>query len=491
MSDKVTDHIVDIGEDVYYLGPSTVAIMTTIQDLNDDTKKSLRRIGVKQHIIKHPGEFFENYSNGMPKEELVRLVKRYCKQGETKKILADNGTLTVDSEEDRAALISILTQRAENLEKQPIRYIIDYNPHHIAENIRRIIQYIITAPITTTSLSEITVEDEDLLGMIARMSWYLLHPEVVREDVHESWQKVLEDIRNVSVDDIMKSIHDLKLSQHGVPEVSSELENRPELKQNIISMLRMLEGIAFVNPSAEEKAVHVEKKQGGAIHSRNRITLPSSFIQSALNPVIDHITHIHPVYSILTRLESECNHTLIWSLERLLRICHSISEEKYYGFYRISGMPLETFRYIQRHITFLKEYRLYEEIPHANQKTYQYFLCLQGNISFTTVKQTTAKQKAECKAVRQYFKNDTIYILYTPKKKLDMALYLDDPFRAYHINCGSINDDRNMMEITEMDGPINDSIELSRYLTANPMGIFDEKQLELSVFHQLNRLRIL
>jgi hypothetical protein len=135
---------------------------------------------------------------------------------------------------------------------------------------------------------------------------------------------------------------------------------------------------------------------------------------------------------------------------------------------------------------------LYEEIPHETRAAYQYFLCLKGNISFTTVPNKTAKQRAECKAVRTYFKQNTLYLLYTTKKKLTMESYLDDPFYVYDIKYDSINDEQNVMKIKEVDSILNENpIELSRYLTAKPTGIFDEKQLELSVFHQLNRLTIL
>jgi hypothetical protein len=388
------------------------------------------------------------------------------------------------------------------------------------------------APIRTssTSVSAITVKVEDIPTMVARMSWYLLHPEVVPEDIRESWGDVLNKLKYVNVNEIMQAIRGL--NKQPITEFGTSDTFIPQVRHRIVELLQILEGVAhanepalrgdleldeklaekpaastFLQPSSKkarpfpirekppvnnsiELALLEEEKSeligGGAIQ------MPSAFFQMAMGPIIEHIKHIYPVYSAIETISPSFHHDLIAPLQRLLRICSTISHEKHYGFYRISNVPLELFNYIQECITNIVDYQLYEEIPHETRTAYQYFLCLKGNISFTTVPNKTTKQKSECKAVRTYFKQNTLYLLYTTKKKLTMESYLDDPFYVYDIKYDSINDEQNVMKIKEVDSILNENpIELSRYLTAKPTGIFDEKQLELSVFHQLNRLTIL
>jgi len=500
-------------------------------------------------------------------------------------------------------LVRILTARADNLEKMNVRYIIDYNLQKIAENIRWLILKINEGLVVTRDISEIsTFNDEDIHTMLARMAWYLLHPEVVPNDIRTSWEVVLHKLKYVNVNEIIQAISDLKKER--ITEFGTSSKLTPNVTDRIVQLLQVLEGMAYANDKSrnsdanymnsvekaakkaaenaekkaaektlekpeekadekpEEKAAEkalekpeektdekpeektdekAEKKpitefltkpsdiptdfkgrkplgnQSNAnfgidmqplpdiregMHSDYKINddyfrggaiqMPSSFFQMAMGPVIEHIKHIYPVYSAIESISPSLRHDLIAPLQRLLRICSTISHEKHYGFYRISNVPLELFNYIHECITNIVDYQLYEEIPHETRAAYQYFLCLKGNISFTTVPNKTVKQRAECKAVRTYFKQNTLYLLYTTKKKLTMESYLDDPFYVYDIKYDSINDEQNVMKIKEVDSILNEnSIELSRYLTAKPTGIFDEKQLELSVFHQLNRLTIL
>ena len=467
----MTDNIVDIGDDVYYLGPQTGPALATIHDRNESALKNKVR---SYHIIQDKNTFEKNYT-ALSIDRAIQLATRYFKTGESKNILAGMGKPLM-SEIDRKDLITMLEARASDLDKAPSRYIVNHIPHNIADNIRKLILYIAHIPLhedigtTTVSLTQ-----EDILKQLVRMAWFLLYPKKVPSDISSSWSHVIATIKNTNMDDIITATQTLKDTQTQFTDTYPSFKGHDELKDRLVAFLRLLEGVKEV-----QAAEHNGTMKGGSY-----LTIPPTFIATVMNPIIEYIHHIYPTYHLLDMIAPALSHDLIVPLQRLVHLCHGMTHQ-HYGFYRINGAPRELVSYIEHHIQHMKQ-----EKHHGNQDEYHYFLSLRGNISYTTVT-NTKKQKAECKAVRSYIKPDTLYILYTNKKGINMSGYLDDPYYAYDISYHAINDDTNTVPIHQVDSLLNEeSIELSRYLTSNPAHAFDATQLECSVFHYLNRLSIL
>jgi hypothetical protein len=471
----MTHNIVDIGDDVYYLGPQTGPALATIHDRNESALKNKVR---SYHIIQDKNTFQKNY-NALPIDRAIHLATTYFKTGESNDILAGVGK-SLMSETDRTDLITMLEARATELDKAPSRYIVNHIPHNIADNIRKLILNIRHISLyKNTSTTTVSLTQEDILKQLVRMAWFLLYPKKVPSDISSSWSSVIATIKNTNMDDIITATQTLKDTQTQFTDTYPSFKDNDELKKRLIAFLTLLEGVK------EVKAAENNGTTNDAIKGGSYLTIPPTFIATVMNPIIEYIHHIYPVYSLLDTIAPALSHDLIIPLQRLVHLCHGMTHH-HYGFYRINGAPRELVSYIEHHIQHMKQ-----EKHHSNQDEYHYFLSLRGNISYTTVT-NTKKQKAECKAVRSYITPNTLYILYTNKKGIDMRGYLDDPYYAYDISYHAINDGTNTVPIRQVDSLLNEeSIELSRYLTSYSAHAFVATLLDCSVFHFLNRLCIL
>jgi hypothetical protein len=199
----------------------------------------------------------------------------------------------------------------------------------------------------------------------------------------------------------------------------------------------------------------------------------------------------HSIYSFITDIVPSYN--IIGDMQQLHHICSSITNEKQYGFYRIKHIPSELFTHIQQlidcSITYTSHNGTHYSASHCNTDgDYLYFLCLDGNIAFTE-DVTEKKQIKEQTAVRTFFQEKTLYLLYSPKKEVRMSNYMRDPYYVYDINYDDINHDTHQIRIRNIDTLLNkQDVPLGNYLTVESKKLVDICQLELSLIHQLNHL---
>ena len=219
--------------------------------------------------------------------------------------------------------------------------------------------------------------------------------------------------------------------------------------------------------------------------------LPPPFFIQALQPIMHYLHTNHSIYSFITDIVPSYN--IIGDMQQLHHICSSITNEKQYGFYRIKHIPSELFTHIQQLIDCSTAYTSHNgthySASHCNTDSdYLYFLCLDGNIAFTD-DVTEKKQIKEQTAVRTFFQEKTLYLLYSPKKEVRMSNYMRDPYYVYDINYDDINHDTHQIRIRNIDTLLNkQDIPLGNYLTVESKKLVDICQLELSLIHQLNHL---
>ena len=219
--------------------------------------------------------------------------------------------------------------------------------------------------------------------------------------------------------------------------------------------------------------------------------LPTSFFAHAIQPIMHYLHMNHSIYSFITDIVPSYN--IIGDMQQLHHICSSITNEKQYGFYRIKHIPSELFSHIQQlidcSITYTSHNGTHYSASHCNTDgDYLYFLCLDGNIAFTE-DVTEKKQIKEQTAVRTFFQEKTLYLLYSPKKEVRMSNYMRDPYYVYDINYDDINHDTHQIRIRNIDTLLNkQDVPLGNYLTVESKKLVDICQLELSLIHQLNHL---
>ena len=250
------------------------------------------------------------------------------------------------------------------------------------------------------------------------------------------------------------------LSRFGAIAKSKGNEEIDKLKRHIARFLLLLEGHKLVQEGGSHKSLHM----------------------MGMKPIVNYIQHIYPSYAFVSDI-LPVEH--IGSIERIIRICRSLSTQKQYGFYRITGIPHTLFTFIQQHIVAKRK-----ESIHTELHGHQYVLCVDGNLSFIKGSDTK-KQKKERKAIKTYFRKGYLYIVHTDKNQFDLSDYMRDPYFVYDINYNAINDVTNMLHITPTDSLLNDeSVDFSRYLRVNQAGIIDCTYLELSLFHQLKHITL-
>jgi len=221
--------------------------------------------------------------------------------------------------------------------------------------------------------------------------------------------------------------------------------------------------------------------------------LPPTFFTNATKPIIQHLQEKHPMYSFINDIPQWPSTNMILYAQQLHHICTSITNEKQYGFYRMKHVPSDLHTHIihlimctQNHTT---ETRILYHAQHCNTNgDFLYFLCLDGNIAFTE-DVTDASQKKEQRSVRKFFQADNLYLLYTPKREVNMSYYMKDPYFVYDIDYHGVDNDSQRIHIRNVDTLLNrQDVPLNKYLMVDTDGIVDLCQLELSLVHQLNHL---
>lgn len=198
------------------------------------------------------------------------------------------------------------------------------------------------------------------------------------------------------------------------------------------------------------------------------------FITDVMNPVIQHIQSIYPMYShthILPITESV-------ALQRLIRVCESISHTTQYGFYRVRSVPYDLWKHIQQGIR-----NTFED---STSKRNMYILCLGGNLSFTKGYRTTKEQKKDWKALKGYFQLGSLYFVHT-KKQFLLSDYLHDPYFAYELDYDDIDDSSNTLHIRPVQSRLNEAnVDFNRYLRVHP--VIDCTYLEMSLLSTYNHI---
>lgn len=268
---------------------------------------------------------------------------------------------------------------------------------------------------------------------------------------------------------------------------SKYLSRKPPALINNIELTSTSKLIPINNKDAEYPVNNEPRESlmgGGSL-------LPTSFFARAIQPIMHYLHMNHSIYSFITDIVPSYN--IIGDMQQLHHICSSITNEKQYGFYRIKHIPSELFTHIQQlidcSITYTSHNGTHYSASHCNTDgDYLYFLCLDGNIAFTE-DVTEKKQIKEQTAVRTFFQEKTLYLLYSPKKEVRMSNYMRDPYYVYDINYDDINHDTHQIRIRNIDTLLNkQDVPLGNYLTVESKKLVDICQLELSLIHQLNHL---
>ena len=501
--------IIDIGNELYYLGSPSE------QAANDPL--SLSNVAYR---IQPMSKFIENYcanqhvKNNQNKliatKEIIRLFKKYFVNSVSKKVLALTNDELIASEgvamskNDREHLIMFLTWRAEDLEKKPSKSVSNIKNEKIAKNIRRLIVYFEKSAIKKSVESS----KKDVTDMLIRMTWYLLHPDETPATIQGDWNNVLAEMENVDLQTILTAIQSFQeirgISVSGVEPIREKIKEllvileglgdeeeedekeeedklTEEMKAIAIAVASLIPSTSTVAPAvfsavAPALSSAAPKAVGGAMQDSS---LKSIIVTETMAPIAKHIEQLYPMLSVIKRHTMAPSIDLVMPLQQLLCLCAAISNEKHFGFYRITGVPQPLFNYIQHHIQQAgEEFHTYNNTYH-NKRTRQYFLCIDGNLSY--IKQPASKEQ---KAIKTYFQRGDIYILYT-NKEINLADYMEDPYYVYEIAYNDIND---RMHIKNANSLLNkEPIELEKYLALSPH-VFDKHQLDLSIFLQLNHL---
>jgi len=219
--------------------------------------------------------------------------------------------------------------------------------------------------------------------------------------------------------------------------------------------------------------------------------LPPSFLLGALQPIMHYLHTNHSIYSFITDIVPSYN--IISDMQQLHHICSSITNEKQYGFYRIKHIPSELFSHVKQLIdctdTYASHNGTHYSASYCNTNgDYLYFLCIDGNISFTE-DVIGKKQLKEQNAVRTFFQEKMLYLLYSPKKEVRMSNYMQDPYYVYDVNYEDMDHYTHQIRIRNIDTLLNkQDVPLGNYLTVQSKKLVDMCQLELSLIHQLNHL---
>ena len=243
--------------------------------------------------------------------------------------------------------------------------------------------------------------------------------------------------------------------------------------------------VTINTPNSDDEEGEMYMVDGGGL-------LPPTFFANATKPIIQHLQEKHPIYSFITDIPQWTLDDTFRYAQQLHHICTSITNEKQYGFYRIKHIPSELLTHINHLIACTQNHAIETHILYhasrCNENAFLYFLSLDGNISFTE-DVTDVSQKKEQRSVRKFFQADNLYLLYTPKREVNMSYYMKDPYFVYDIDYNGVDNDSQRIHIRNVDTLLNrQDVPLNKYLMVDTDGIVDLCQLELSLVHQLNHL---
>jgi len=419
-------------------------------------------------------DFIQNYRTVYPEDDIVRVARAYFYEGASTKILRLSDTELLNgvspvliAKNDKPILREMLGARADTLEHERFEYIVDIVPKKIAENIRRILLYINRAK---EPVEKIDDKPDDILGMMVRMAYYLLHPKEVQPNIRASWNTTTAQLRQTDLDKILGAINAL---QAKTSRFSGKTNTKitSDMKQRLIDFLTIVEGVKTVSGPSGLTGLEGSSGPSGLTGPKDPLIQSggsslSPFISTAMEPIMEHIRSIYPMYFIRTHLSSIEN---LIPLKKLIDVCEAISHTRQYGFYRIRYVPYDLFKMIQIGMA--------NTFEGSTSKRRMYVLCLGGNLSFTKVQRTNRKQKKDWKALKGYFQSCNLYLVHT-RTSFSLSDYMKDPYVAYEMDYGAIDDQTNTLHIRPAESRLNEeTIDFNRYLRVHP--ILDCTYLEM------------
>jgi len=366
---------VDIGGDIYFLGP-------------------------ERHInlgFKSRKQFLDTFGTNSKTERLLRKYMNLSVRGKNK--------LVFDSSEDKNELIKILKKRATIL-KTSNSFTSSTLKNEIFKRSYLYIQKLIMDlegsngksikvddEACTAAKKEIKeISDDHKFQMILEMAWYLLHPDKVPSEVGCDWAKLVKELERLRMGDIVQSIHDAEIKSGIEPsknalnyfkkinlqtvvkkdtiknaldqakELATEIQDetanesvkkRLKLLLDILEMKKYLsnkftvntDGMKIISTSEErntiDKSMITNPMKGGAL------VIP---LGMAMKPLFDYFKVVYdPIYSFLEESIIEykkTNQIVIPQLTSLLHICNNIKPDTY-GVYRITNVDKELLSFIK------------------------------------------------------------------------------------------------------------------------------------------------
>ena len=517
--DDYKDDIVDIYGKLYYLGD--ILTKKDLRQMNRQLKNAEYVLEPKFPIIYTLHDFISEYihntnakTNADVIEDTIELCKKYLQLGKTyiKDSIKDGKNIKVDTEREKELLSYILTTRQEQMKSERTNTIVSLHGRSYLQLHDSIIANIKSESSSQAAQSsQNTKKEGELLTFLLFYVWLILQKkgkQLNSNDVKKSWNEstsrltwneMIQKVSQSSMVDVINAI--AYINSSAVSEISkSNTNTENNIKMHITEILKIIEGISATTVDAADSdtnsidtaiiALYDENEESIINQSGGSLLHPSFFIQ-ALQPIMHYLHMNHSIYSFITDIVPSYN--IIGDMQQLHHICSSITNEKQYGFYRIKHIPSELFTHIQQlidcSITYTSHNGTHYSASHCNTDgDYLYFLCLDGNIAFTD-DVTEKKQIKEQTAVRTFFQEKTLYLLYSPKKEVRMSNYMRDPYYVYDINYDDINHDTHQIRIRNIDTLLNkQDVPLGNYLTVESKKLVDICQLELSLIHQLNHL---
>ena len=511
---------VDIYGKLYYL--SDILTKNDLRQMNRQLKNAEYVLEPKFPIIytlhDFISEYIQDYISNNDKIGTILLpyidvCKKYLQLGKSyiKAHIKDDTDIVVEDDSDRDILKYILTTRQEQMKSERTNTIVSLHGRSYLQLHDSIIANIKSASSSQAAQSsQNTKKEGELLTFLLFYVWLILQKkgkQLNSNDVKKSWNEstsrltwneMIQKVSQSSMIDVINAI--AYVNSSAVSEISKSTNTENNIKMHITEILKIIEGISATTVDAADSdtnsidtaiiALYDENEESIINQSGGSLLHPSFFIQ-ALQPIMHYLHMNHSIYSFITDIVPSYN--IIGDMQQLHHICSSITNEKQYGFYRIKHIPSELFSHIQQlidcSITYTSHNGTHYSASHCNTDgDYLYFLCLDGNIAFTE-DVTEKKQIKEQMAVRTFFQEKTLYLLYSPKKEVRMSNYMRDPYYVYDINYDDINHDTHQIRIRNIDTLLNkQDIPLGNYLTVESKKLVDICQLELSLIHQLNHL---
>lgn len=542
--------IIDIYGKLYYIGDTLTA--SYLKKMNIRMNRQLKTINhllePKDSTIYTKDDFIKEYiqnanadTDADVAEDMIELCKKYLQLGQTyiKDCIKDGKDIVVDNEMEKDQLVYILTTRKKQLESDTVDTILSLHGRSYLQ-----LHDIIVAKIKVDSTKKSVDNESNIMDFLLFYVWNILQNQKKQPanaktawntaSPKKTWHTMILEIRQKTIEDVINAFGEIQKANDELQGLSNVYKNTQpittdNIKEYLTNLLTIIEGYKVskaddneVEERAEEKgesddeiatlaaeafSKYLSRKPPALINNKDAeypvnnepreslmgggSLLPTSFFARAIQPIMHYLHTNHSIYSFITDIVPSYN--IIGDMQQLHHICSSITNEKQYGFYRIKHIPSELFTHIQQLIDCSTAYTSHNgthySASHCNTDgDYLYFLCLDGNIAFTE-DVTEKKQIKEQTAVRTFFQEKTLYLLYSPKKEVRMSNYMRDPYYVYDINYDDINHDTRQIRIRNIDTLLNkQDVPLGNYLTVESKKLVDICQLELSLIHQLNHL---